>query len=90
MDIATEADTVKWLGGAYQSVSLMATTDTINSRPQTVQKMTNALVKALRYIANQGAAEIAATSPEDVTGKDKTLLSTALQHGMSMFPRTVS
>lgn len=87
VDLATEADSAKWLGGEYQSAALMTTTDTIKNHPQTTQKMTNALVKALRYIVAHGAADIAALLPEDVTGKDKAAYVDALQHSLPSFSK---
>jgi NitT/TauT family transport system substrate-binding protein len=87
VDLTTEADSVKWVGGEFPDYGLVATTDTIKNRPQTVQKMTNALVKALRYIATHSAADIAAILPQDVTGNDKALFIDALQHDMSTFSK---
>ncbi len=87
VDLATEADTVKWLGGSYQSVSLMTTADMIENHPQTVQKMTNAIVQALRYIASHSPADIAAILPADVVGPDKSLFVDAVQHDLPLFSR---
>jgi sulfonate transport system substrate-binding protein len=65
----------------------MTMADTIKDRPQTVQKMTYAVVKALRYIASHSAAEIATILPEEVTGKDKGLFVEALQHSLPTFSK---
>ncbi len=82
VDFSTEADTFKWLGGEYQFTGMVTTGEMIKNRPQTVQKLTNALVKALRYIATHSAAEIAALLPEETTGKDKALYSDGLAHSL--------
>lgn len=87
VDLATEADSTKWLGGEYPNCGLVATTDTIQKRPQTVQKLTNALVKALRYMATHSAADIAAILPDSVTGKDRALYIAALQHILPSFSK---
>jgi sulfonate transport system substrate-binding protein len=49
--------------------------------------MTNALVKALRYIATHSAADIAAILPDDVTGKDRSTYIDALQHSLPSFSK---
>jgi sulfonate transport system substrate-binding protein len=85
VDLPSEADTVQWLGGEYLGGSLVASTDTIRNRPQVVQKMTNALIKALRYIASHSPAQMTALLPEDVTGKDKATFAEALQHSLPTF-----
>lgn len=87
VDLTTEADSTKWLGGEYPNFGLVATTDMIQKRPQTVQKVTNALVKALRYMATHSAADIAAILPDSVTGKDRTLYIAALQHMLPSFSK---
>lgn len=87
VDLATEADSIKWLGGGFQSASLIATTDTTKNRPQTVQKMVNALVKSLRYLAAHSPTEIAEILPPEVIGKDKPLFIKALQRNMPIFSK---
>lgn len=87
VDLGIEADAVKWVGGEYPDYGLVATMETIQNRPQTVQKMANAMVKALNYIATHSASEIAAILPPDVTGNDKALFIDALEHDISMFSK---
>lgn len=87
MDLTEEADSAKFLNGEYPNFGLVARTETIQNRPQTVQKMTNALVKALRYISTHTASEIVAALPESVTGKDKANFIDALQHSLPMFSK---
>lgn len=87
VDLTTEAETTKWLGGEYPNFGLVTRVDMIQKHPETVQKMTNALVKALRYIATHSAAEIAAILPDDVTGKDKSLYIDGLQHSLPAFSK---
>jgi NitT/TauT family transport system substrate-binding protein len=59
--------------------------DVIQNRPATVQKMTNALVKAVRFITTHNAADIAAILPDDVTGPDRSLYIAGLQHTLPSF-----
>jgi NitT/TauT family transport system substrate-binding protein len=87
VDLATESDSQKWVGGEYPNTGLVATGDTIKNRPQIAQKMTNALVKAMRYIATHTAVEIAGILPGSVTGKDKALFIQALQHSSAIFAK---
>ncbi len=87
VDLATEADSTKWLGGEYPEFSLVTTTEMTQKHPQTVQKVTNALVKALHYIATHSAADIAAILPDSVTGKDRALYIAALEHMLPAFSK---
>lgn len=87
LDLATGADANQWLGGEYPNFGLVTRVDTIQTRPQTVQKMTNALVKALWYISSHSATDLATILPESVTGKDKTIFIDALQHSLPMFSK---
>lgn len=87
MDLTQEVDSEKFLNGEYPNFGLVARTETIQNRPQTVQKMTNALVKALRYIATHNATEITVVLPESVTGKDKAIFIDALQHSLPTFSK---
>jgi NitT/TauT family transport system substrate-binding protein len=87
VDLRTEAESTKWLGGEYPNFGLVTSADMIQNHPQTVQKMTNALVKALRYIATHSAADIAAILPNDVTGNDKALYIEALQQNLSSYSK---
>jgi NitT/TauT family transport system substrate-binding protein len=82
VDFCTEADTFKYLGGEYQFTGMVTTADMIKNRPQTVQKMVNAIVKAERYVATHSPEEIAKLLPDEVTGKDKELYATGLAHSL--------
>lgn len=86
IDLASEADGVKYLGGDYQT-GMLTTVNLIKNRPKLVQKMTNAVVKALRYMASHSAAEIASILPDSVTGKDKAVYVAALQHSLAAFSK---
>jgi NitT/TauT family transport system substrate-binding protein len=87
VDLRTEADSTQWLGGEYPNFGLVTRADMIQNHPQTVQKMTNALVKALRYIATHSAADIAAILPNDVTGNDKASYIDALQNDLPSYSK---
>lgn len=87
VDFTTEMDSTKWLGGECPVYGLVTTTEMIQKRPQTVQHVTNALVKALRFIATHSAADIAAILPDKVTGQDRALYIAALQHMLPSFSK---
>lgn len=80
VDFCTEADTTKYLGGEYQFTGMETTGDMIKNKPQTVQKMVNAMVKAERYVATHSPEEVANLLPAEVTGKDKALYAQGLTH----------
>jgi ABC-type nitrate/sulfonate/bicarbonate transport system substrate-binding protein/streptogramin lyase len=85
VDLRNEAIANYWLGGQYPNFGLVTTADFIQKRPETVQKMTNALVQALSYLSTHNAEEIAALLPEAVTGKDRALYVQALQRSLPAF-----
>jgi len=77
-DFRTEKDTIALLGGAYQFTGAVTTQDFITKNPQVVQRVVNALVRADRFIAANGAKDIAAKLPDTVTGADRELYIKAL------------
>ncbi len=86
VDLATEGDANKYLGGEYL-IGLMTSAKMIQKRPQTVQKMTNAIVKALRYIQTHSSAEIVAILPDDVTWQGKVQYAQAIEHYLPAFSK---
>lgn len=70
-DLRTVADTDKYLGGEFPSAGLFAAADTLRSRPDIVQKMVNALLRAQSFMRAHTAQELADALPDDVSGSDK-------------------
>lgn len=70
-DLRAQADSERALDGEFPSTGLLATGDTIKNKPEIVQKMVNALVRAVIYLRAHTAGEIAAVLTDDVTGNDK-------------------
>ena len=78
VDLRTPASTRAALGGDYPFISLWMKTDYVNSHKPIVQRIVNAYVKTLKWIASHSAAEIADKMPADYYAGDKTLYVTAL------------
>ena len=70
-DLRTPAGSEQYLGGEYQFTGMLVDAATIKRRPEIVQKMVNAVVKAMAYMRAHSARELADALPDDVTGKDK-------------------
>jgi NitT/TauT family transport system substrate-binding protein len=69
-DYRTAKDTTELLGGAYQFTGAVTTQAFIQSNPDVVQRVVNALVRANRFIASTAAKDVAAKLPQSVTGAD--------------------
>src|SRR5438067_4773535 len=65
VDLRTLEKTKDALGGTYPAASLYMPTAWVEKNKPTVQKLTNAFVKALRFINTHSAAEIADKMPKD-------------------------
>ena len=85
VDLRTPQSTAKVLGGVYPGACLYMTTLWINTHRSTVQRLVNALVKALRYIDTHDANEIAAVLPSELAGIDRAQYVAALGASKSMF-----
>ncbi|MDP9043504.1 MAG: ABC transporter substrate-binding protein [Pseudomonadota bacterium] len=85
VDLRTPNTSDPVLGGVYPGACLyMATVWVEGHRPQ-VQRLVNALVKALHYMESHRADEIAAVLPDDYYGEDRALYVEALRDSLSMF-----
>jgi NitT/TauT family transport system substrate-binding protein len=62
-DLATSAGVQKWLGGFWPSAAVLARTSWVNANRATVQKVVDALVATMHYIATHSAAQIASHLP---------------------------
>jgi len=85
LDMRTEAGTKAALGGLYPASSLYMTCDYVKAHKPAVQKLANALVKTLKFIAAHSGAEIAAKMPADYAGNNKALYEKAVGDTKSMF-----
>lgn len=85
VDLRTPEVTQKALGGLYPFACLYMQTAWINGHRAEVQKISNALVKALRYINTHSAAEIAAQLPAEYMVDNKALYVQSLANSKSMF-----
>lgn len=85
VDLRTPQTAEKVLGGTYPAASLYMTTLWINTHKEQVQKLANALVKALRYINTHSAQDIAAQLPADSQIGDRAVYVDALRDSKSMF-----
>ena len=85
VDLRTPQSTVEVLGGLYPAACLYMTTLWTNTHKLQVQKLANALVKALRYIGEHSAEEIAAQMPPEFYFGERALYVDALRDSKSMF-----
>jgi NitT/TauT family transport system substrate-binding protein len=85
VDLRTPRSTEKLLGGVYPGACLYVTTRWAASHRAEVQRLVNALVQALRYIATHSAEEIAAQLPAEHLLGDRPLYVAALRDSKAMF-----
>ena len=85
VDMRTMDKTKAALGGPYPAASLYMPTEWVEKNKPTVQKLANAMVKTLKFIATHSAAEIADKMPKDFYAGDKEGYVKALADGKSMF-----
>ncbi|MBI1416204.1 MAG: ABC transporter substrate-binding protein [Limimaricola sp.] len=85
VDLSSLAATRAVLGGPYPAACLYMDAAWIDAHPQTVQRLANALVHGLRYIASHDADQIATLVPDDFYAGDRAMYVAALARGKSMF-----
>jgi NitT/TauT family transport system substrate-binding protein len=85
VDLRTPEATQKALGGLYPFTCLYVPTDWLATHHEQAQKLANALVKALRFIATHSAAEIAAVLPPEFLAGGRAIYVQSLAHSKSMF-----
>ncbi len=85
VDLRTPEDTARALGGPYPASCLYMQSAWVDRHKPEVQKLVNALVKALRYIQNHTAAEIAAHVPTSYYVGDKATYVKALARSKAIF-----
>ena len=87
VDLRSPEDTRRALGGLYPAACLYMQTAWIKTHRSDVQKLANALVKALRYIHSHSADEIADQMPAAFHAGDRATYVEALEKGRGMFTR---
>jgi NitT/TauT family transport system substrate-binding protein len=63
INLATTAGAEHWLGGVYPAAAVLARSDWVASNKATVQKVVDALVATMHWIATHSAADIANEMP---------------------------
>jgi NitT/TauT family transport system substrate-binding protein len=84
-DLRTPERAAGDLGGSYPAACLYMSAPWIRTHRDEVQRLVNALVRALRYIAAHGADDIAAQLPADYLAGDRELYVATLAQSKSMF-----
>lgn len=85
VDMRTEEGTRAALGGLYPAASMYMDCSYVQKNPETVQKVVNAFVRTLHWIAGHDAAAIAAKMPKDYAGGDPALYVEAIKDSSPMF-----
>jgi NitT/TauT family transport system substrate-binding protein len=85
VDLRTPTQAAAELGGLYPAACLYMSAPWIATHREQVQRLVNALVKSLRFIATHNAQEIAAQLPADYMAGDRALYVSTLQQSKAMF-----
>jgi NitT/TauT family transport system substrate-binding protein len=85
VDLRTDASTRAALGGPYPAACLYMSNDYVAAHPDVTQKLADAFVMTLQYIATHSAEDIADHLPADYYGGDKASYVKALEAGKGMF-----
>lgn len=85
VDLRTPQQAQASLGGVYPAACVYMQTAWINTHKPQVQRIVNALVKALKYIQTHSAEEIAAQMPPDFYAGDKATYVRAIKNSKGTF-----
>ena len=85
IDLRTPQTTRAALGGDYPFISVFMSSDYVNSHKDVVQRLVNAYVKTLKYIASHTAPQITEQMPADYYSADKAAYVTALDNQKASF-----
>ena len=85
VDLRTEPDTVKALGGVYPAASLYVQNAWADAHKAEAAKLAHAFARTMEYIHTHSAADIAEKVPRDYYGNDKELYVEALKASLPMF-----
>jgi NitT/TauT family transport system substrate-binding protein len=87
IDMRTPEGSKAALGGLYPSSSLYMNTDWVNSNKDTVQKLTNAFVKTLKWMSTHTPEQIAAKMPSDYAQGGSELYAQSIKSTLPMFSK---
>jgi len=85
IDMRTVEETKRVLGGTYPAASFYMQNSYADAHKDVTQKLANAFVKSLRFIATNSAEQIADKMPVDYYAGDKPAYVNALAGGKAMF-----
>ncbi|MFE9450118.1 ABC transporter substrate-binding protein [Streptomyces sp. NPDC006739] len=85
IDMRTSEGTEEALGGAYPSSSLYMQTRWVNSHQEIVQKLANAFVKTLKWMAAHGPLEMADMMPAGYSQGHEISYAAAIESALPMF-----
>ncbi|MDT8910226.1 ABC transporter substrate-binding protein [Amycolatopsis sp. PS_44_ISF1] len=84
-DLRTVAGTRAALGGLYPASSLYMSCEIVHRYPDIVQKLANAYVDSLRWLAEHTPEQVADVMPQSFAGGDKALYVKSLHDSLPMF-----
>ena len=87
-DTRSEAGTKAIFGGSLPAAVLYAKKDFIDANPETTQRLVNAFVKALNWLAKASPEDVAKTVPEAYWLGDKALYTRAVKADLEAYSRT--
>lgn len=85
VDMRTPEKTTAALGGTYPAASFYVQSSWVDAHKDELQKLANAMVKTMHYIATHSAEEIADKMPKDYYAGNKDLYVQGLAGGKAMF-----
>lgn len=88
IDTRTEAGTKALFGGSNPAAVVYAKSDFITANPNTVQRIVNAHVKALKWLASAKPGDVADLVPVEYQLGDKPLYLKAVQSSLESYSRT--
>ena len=86
-DLRTPEKTMAAMGGLYPAASLYVSARWLEKNHDTAQKLANAFVKTMDFIATHDAAAIADKMPQDYYAGDKAVYVSGLADGKAQFTR---
>ena len=87
-DSRTEADNIKLFGGNNPAAVVYMKADFIQKNPETVQRITNAFYKALKWLEKASPEDVARTVPPEYLLGDRPLYLAAVKASMPMYSKT--
>lgn len=87
VDSRTDKGLKEVYGGEYPSGCLLATGEFIKNNPNTVQALTNAIERALKFIHASNADQILAILPPNIVGPDRALYRASLEKNINTVAR---